>query len=71
MQYNLQNTNTKWVETLALEAETAITHLHITEQDHYRFLLAKNIKKLTKNHRYNNKVAKHEWKIMNDIKKDT
>jgi hypothetical protein len=71
LQYILQYKNIKWIEILALEAETTITHLHITEKDHYRFMVAKNIKWLMKNHNNNNNnnIAKHEWKKKNIKKK--
>jgi hypothetical protein len=32
----------------ALEAETAISHLHLSKQDHIRHLVANNLKRLIK-----------------------
>jgi hypothetical protein len=48
LKYNLHHKHKKWVETLALEAETAITQLAATEQNYYRHAVAKQLKTLTK-----------------------
>jgi hypothetical protein len=42
------------VEQLALEAETAISKLNTLEQDHYRYLVANNIKNLITREERNN-----------------
>jgi hypothetical protein len=42
-------------KTLALEAETAISHINIMEQDHMRYLETENLKLLIKNHTHNTK----------------
>jgi hypothetical protein len=36
LKYNLHYKRKNWIETLALEAETAICNLDITEQQYYR-----------------------------------
>jgi hypothetical protein len=36
----LHHKNKEWIETLALEAETAINNLDITEQNYYRQAVA-------------------------------
>jgi hypothetical protein len=40
----MHHKNKKWIETLSLEAETAISNLEVTEQNYYRHLIAKEIK---------------------------
>jgi hypothetical protein len=37
-----------WIQNLALEAETTISHLHVSKQDHIRHLIANNLKQLIK-----------------------
>lgn len=37
LKYNLNHKQKKWIKTLALEAETAKTQLHTSEQDHMRY----------------------------------
>jgi hypothetical protein len=54
--------------TLALEAETAISNLHITEQNYYRHAVAKKIKDINRNSKTNNKKNKDEWKHILNIK---
>jgi hypothetical protein len=49
LKYNLHHKHKDWIETLALEAETAISKLNITEQNYYRHAVAKNIKRLSQN----------------------
>jgi hypothetical protein len=44
LKYNLHYKNKKWIETLALEEETSISNLEVTEQDNYRHLIPKEIK---------------------------
>jgi hypothetical protein len=48
LQYNLGQKRKNWIENLALEAETAINHLHVSKQDHIRHLVANNLKHLMK-----------------------
>jgi hypothetical protein len=60
--------NKNWIETLALEAETAITNLDINEQNYYRHAVAKKIKDISKNNKTNNKKTKEEWKLIINIK---
>jgi hypothetical protein len=60
--------NKKWIETLALEAETAIRNLDITEQNYYRYAVAKKIKDISKNNEVNNKKSEEEWKQIMNIK---
>jgi hypothetical protein len=68
LQYNLQHKHKKWVEQLAVEAETAISKLNILEQDHYRYLVANNIKHLITRKQRNNTMNKEEWNIIRNIK---
>jgi hypothetical protein len=44
LKYNLHHKYRKWIETLALEAETAKYNLVITEKNYYRQALAKEHK---------------------------
>ena len=71
LKYNLHYKNKKWIETLALEAETAITKLDITEQSYYRHVIAKQIKDISnnKNTQNANNKNKREWKIALNIKR--
>jgi hypothetical protein len=57
-----------WIETLALEAETAISNLDITDQQYYRQAVTKNIKKLNQQETAKNKKSRKEWKLIIDIK---
>jgi hypothetical protein len=54
LKYNLNYKPKNWIKNLALEAETAITHLPYTEQEGMRFLVAQNIQSLYKQHGNNN-----------------
>ena len=70
LKYNLHYKNKKWIETLALEAETAITKLDITEQNYYRHAIAKQIKDISKNNDFQNSCnSKREWKLAMNIKR--
>jgi predicted nucleic acid-binding Zn-ribbon protein len=56
---------------LALEAETAINHLHISKQDHVRHLVANKLKHLIKydtNKENRNNKHRNEWNIIKNIK---
>jgi hypothetical protein len=68
LQYNLQQQHKKWIEQLALEAETEISKLNILEQDHYRHLVANNIKNLIIREQRLNTLYKEEWNIIKNIK---
>jgi hypothetical protein len=48
LQYNLHHKHKKWVKTLVLEAEMAVTQLAATEQNYYRHAVTKQLKTLTK-----------------------
>jgi hypothetical protein len=39
LKYNLHHKNKKWIETLALLAETATSNLKIAEQNYYRHVV--------------------------------
>lgn len=41
LKYSLHHKHKKWIETLALEAETAISQLDVMEQNYYRHSVAK------------------------------
>jgi hypothetical protein len=61
LQYNLGQKRKNWIENLALEAETAISHLHLSKQDHIRHLVANNLKHLIKSDiNKENKNNKHK-----------
>jgi hypothetical protein len=61
LKYNLHQTNKKKViETLALEAETAINSLNITEQIYYRHAVAKKLKEINKTKITHNTKHKEE-----------
>jgi hypothetical protein len=48
LQYNINHKPKHWIQTLALEAETAINYLPTVEQDHVRWQVAKTINKFYK-----------------------
>jgi hypothetical protein len=66
LQYNLGYKRKNWIENLALEAETAISHLHLNEQDHMRHLLANNLKRLIESDK-NRKNRNNKHTKMNGI----
>jgi hypothetical protein len=68
LQYNLHYKQKSWIKTLALEAETALCHLDINEQEQMRHLVANNLKHLIKNQSWNSKNTKYEWNIIKSIK---
>jgi hypothetical protein len=71
LQYNLGQKRKNWIENLALEAQTAISHLHISKQDHVRHLVANNLKHLKRsdmNKENRNNKYKTEWNIVENIK---
>jgi hypothetical protein len=74
LKYNLHYKQKNWVETLSLEAETAISNLEIKEQQYYRHAVVKVITRITQeneNKNNTNKENKKEWTLMTDIKKQS
>jgi hypothetical protein len=67
LKYNLHHKNKKWIETLALEAETAINSLDIKEQNYYRYAVAKKIKEINNANTIHNTKYKEEWKTIRNI----
>jgi hypothetical protein len=57
------------IETLALEAETAISHSDAREQNYYRHAVAINIKNISQNSNTISSKNKEEWKLITNIKK--
>jgi hypothetical protein len=72
LKYNLSLKRNNWIETLSLEAETAVSKLPILEQDCIRYQVAHNIKLLYKqqhSHKdFNTKHAIKERRTLNNIK---
>ena len=72
LKYNLNFRHSNWINRLALEAETAITQLPLSELDYMRYRVADNINKLQRqynhNKQYNSTHDKHEKKIIDQIK---
>jgi hypothetical protein len=70
--YNLSFKHKNWIQTLALEAETAISKLAFTDQDSIRYQVAHNIKLLYQQQNalkeYNTQQAIQECRIINTIK---
>jgi hypothetical protein len=64
LKYNLHHKYRRWIETLALEAETAISKLDIREQNYYRHAVARKIKGISWNYKVTNKKKKEEWKLL-------
>jgi hypothetical protein len=54
LKYDLHRNNKKWIETLALEAETAVSKLDTTEQNYYRHAVARELKDISRNNKENN-----------------
>jgi hypothetical protein len=52
LKYNLHQKSKTWINTLAFEAETAVTLLPIQIQDPLRYQIARNIEHLIKQQRY-------------------
>jgi hypothetical protein len=50
LKYNLHHKHKKWIETLAIEADTAICQLPEKDHGYMRHLVANNIQKITKKH---------------------
>jgi hypothetical protein len=66
LKYNLHTKPKDWVQNLALEAETAITHLPTNEREVYRKLVANEIQKITQQNTSNN--THPESKLIKSIK---
>jgi hypothetical protein len=69
LKYNLHHKHKKWIETLALEAETAISQLDATEQNYYRHAVAENLKNMGRSKNITCKKDRAEWKLITNIKK--
>jgi hypothetical protein len=73
LKYNLSFKQKTWIETLGLEAETAISRLPTPEQDHMRYQVAHNLKLLYKQQHsqvgFNTQQAVQERRTINNIKK--
>jgi hypothetical protein len=54
------------LETLAFEAETAVSKINATEQQYYRHMVTKTIKKINQKDNTNNTSSKTEWKLIRD-----
>ena len=67
LKYNIHTKRKNWIQTLALEAETAITKLPTNERDVYRKLVAEHIEKLQKQNPAHN--THPEAKIIQSIKR--
>jgi hypothetical protein len=66
--YNLHHTSRKWIETLAVEAETAINNIEETKQNHLRHMVANTIKVIAKRKKEsNNTQSISEWKTLKSI----
>jgi hypothetical protein len=68
LKYNLHHKHNKWIETLAFEAETAISNPDVTEQNYYRHTVARNIKNISWKDNITDKRNKEEWKLITNIK---
>jgi hypothetical protein len=77
LKYNLSFKKNNWIESLALEAETAISLLPSREQDHIRFQVAHNVRQLYKQFdpskpdqtkQYNSTQANKEFKTIKKIR---
>ena len=72
LKYNLNYKQKNWNIKLALEAETTITQLRISEQEYMRYRVEENINKLYTQYDHNKHYSsihdKKEKKILNRIK---
>jgi hypothetical protein len=70
--YNLRHKNKGWIMNLEVEAETAITQIPYTEQEHIRHQVAHNIRQLYKTHNetqpYDTTSSVKEKHTINNIK---
>jgi hypothetical protein len=56
---------------MALEAETAISYIDVTKQDHLRHTVAEHVAKIQRNIHINNnnrEQDKYEWRTMKELK---
>jgi dihydroorotate dehydrogenase len=68
LKYNLHYKQKNWLETLALEAETAISKISATEQQYYRYRVAKTIKRINQKDSMNSIRSKIGWKLIRHIR---
>jgi hypothetical protein len=68
LKYNLQYKQKNWLETLPLEAETAISKINATEQQYYRHMIAKTIKRINQKDSMHSIRSKIEWKLIRHIR---
>jgi hypothetical protein len=71
LKYNLHYKDKKWINRLALEADSAISLVNPLQQNFLKHLVAKHIQKLKQKYsiqNYNKIKAKQEWKILKEIK---
>jgi hypothetical protein len=76
LKYNLHHKQKNWIQTLAIEADSAVNLLPVNEQNYMRHHIAKNIQKIInkqtdqKDQRITNfsKRTKHEWHTLHNIK---
>jgi hypothetical protein len=59
LKYNLHHEQRNWIETLVLEAETAISNLDTTGQNYSRLAVAKIIKNIKSKGSIYNKINKN------------
>jgi hypothetical protein len=69
LKYNLHYKQKNWLETLELEAETAISKMNATEQQYYKHMVTKTIKKINQKYNMNNIRSKIEWKLIRSTRK--
>jgi len=67
IKYNIHTKNKNWIQTLVLEAETAITKLPTNERDVYTKLVAEDIEKLHKHNPTHN--TNSEAKLIQSIQR--
>jgi hypothetical protein len=67
LKYNTHGKKKDWIQTLALEAETAISKLPVNERDPYRKIVAKRINVLQTKHP--NHIVHPETRTINSIRK--
>ena len=66
LKYNIHSKPKNWINTLAIEAEAAITLLPPQHQEPIRYLAAKNLKHLYTEH--DNRHTKNQLQQLNEIK---
>ena len=72
MKYNIHYKQKRWITSLALEAETAISLLPPLDQDPIRYQVNKNIQHLlrtTEEKSSKHVRERHEKKVLNNLKK--